>query len=175
MIFTPTKLSGVYIIEPERHEDARGFFARTFCAREFDEHGLVREFVQCSISANRLRGTVRGMHYQLAPACEIKLVRCTSGAIYDVVVDLRRDSMTYLQHLGLELTARNQRALYIPEMLAHGYQTLADDTALFYQISEFYAPGKANGMRYDDPKLGIEWPLPAVMVSDKDLNWPLLP
>jgi len=174
MIFIPTKLSGVYIIEPEPHKDARGFFARTFCAREFEEHGLAAAFVQCSISANRTRGTLRGLHYQLSPAFETKLVRCTSGAICDVVVDLRPDSPTYLQHLGVELTAQNRRALYIPEMCAHGLQTLADETEVFYQISGFYAPDKATGLRFDDPKLGIQWPLPVTVMNDKDRNWPLL-
>ncbi len=174
MIFIPTKLSGVYIIEPEPHQDARGFFARTFCAREFGEQGLATEFVQCSISANRTRGTLRGLHYQLPPACETKLVRCTSGAIYDVVVDLRKDSPTCLQHLGVELTAQNRRALYIPGMFAHGLQTLADETEVFYQISEFYAPDKSAGLRFDDPKLGIQWPLPVTVINDKDRNWPLL-
>jgi dTDP-4-dehydrorhamnose 3,5-epimerase len=174
MIFTPTKLSGVYIVEPEPHTDARGFFARTFCAREFKAQGLAAEFVQCSISANRTRGTLRGLHYQTPPACETKLVRCTSGAICDVVVDLRQDSPTRLQHLGVELTARNRRALYIPEMFAHGFQTLADETEVFYQISQFYAPGKSDGLRFDDPKLGIQWPLPVAVINDKDRNWPLL-
>jgi dTDP-4-dehydrorhamnose 3,5-epimerase len=174
MIFIPTKLSGVYIIELEPHQDARGFFARTFCVREFEEHGLETEFVQCSISANRTKGTLRGLHYQLSPAGETKLVRCTSGAIYDVVVDLRPDSPTHLQHLGVELTAQNRRMLYIPEMFAHGLQTLADETEVFYQISEFYAPDKSTGLRFDDPKLGIQWPLPVTVMNDKDRDWPLL-
>lgn len=174
MIFTPTKLAGVYIVEPEPHPDARGFFARTFCAREFGDKGLVTEFVQCSVSANRIRGTLRGLHYQMAPACETKLVRCTSGGIYDVVVDLRPDSPTLLQHLAVELTAENHKALYIPEMFAHGLQTLADETEVFYQISEYYAPGKSTGLRFDDPRLGIHWPLPVAVVNDKDRNWPLL-
>lgn len=174
MIFIPTKLSGVFIVEPEPHPDARGFFARTFCTREFKEQGLATEFVQCSISANRARGTLRGLHYQLPPAGEIKLVRCTSGAIHDVVVDLRHDSPTYLEHLGVELTAQNRRALYIPEMFAHGLQTLADETEVFYQISEFHAPDKSAGLRFDDPKLGIQWPLPVTVINDKDRNWPLL-
>ncbi|MGA9778098.1 MAG: dTDP-4-dehydrorhamnose 3,5-epimerase [Verrucomicrobiia bacterium] len=175
MLFIPTRLSGVYIVEPEPHEDDRGFFARTFCAREFKEHGLATEFVQCSISLNRIRGTLRGLHYQLSPACETKLVRCTSGAIHDVVVDLRQDSPTYLQHLGVELTAQNRLALYIPKMFAHGLETLVDETEVFYQISEFYAPAKSIGLRFDDPKLGIQWPLPVSVINDKDRNWPLLP
>ena len=174
MNFISTKLFGVFVVELEPHKDSRGFFARTFCAREFGEQGLTTEFVQCSISANRARGTLRGLHYQLPPAGETKLVRCTSGAIYDVVVDLRQNSPTYLQHLSVELTAQNRRALYIPEMFAHGLQTLADDTEVFYQISDFYAPDKSFGLRFDDPKLGIQWPLPVTMINDKDRNWPLL-
>lgn len=174
MIFIQTKLPGVYIIEPEPHQDARGFFARTFCAREFEEHGLAREFVQCSLSANRASGTLRGLHYQLPPACETKVVRCASGAIYDVVVDLRHESPTYLQHLGVELTAQNRRGLYIPEMFAHGFQTLADETEVFYHISEFYTPDKSAGLRFDDPKLGIQWPRPVTAINEKDRNWPLL-
>jgi len=174
MIFVKTKLAGVYIVEPEKHQDARGFFARTFCARDFEKQGLAAEFVQCSISSNCTRGTLRGLHYQLSPACETKLVRCTSGAICDVVVDLRPDSPTYLQHLAVELTAQNRRALYIPEMFAHGLQTLADETEVFYQISAFYAPDKSTGLRFDDPKLGIQWPLPVTVINDKDKAWPLL-
>jgi dTDP-4-dehydrorhamnose 3,5-epimerase len=174
MIFISTKLPGIFIVEPEPHKDNRGFFARTFCAREFKEHGLVAEFVQCSISSNPAKGTLRGLHYQLAPSCESKLVRCTSGAIHDIVVDLRQGSATYLQHLAVELTARNRRALYVPEMVAHGLQTLADETEVFYQINEFHAPHKSTGLRFDDPKLGIQWPLPVTMINDKDRNWPLL-
>ena len=174
MKFIATKLKGAWIVEPEPHGDARGFFARTFCAREFEANGLATTFAQCSVSLNRARGTLRGLHLQIAPACEAKLVRCTSGALYDVIVDLRPDSPTFLQHLGVELTARNRRALYIPEMFAHGFQTLEDDTEVFYQISEFYAPELARGLRSDDPKLGIQWPLPIATISDKDRNWPLL-
>ena len=174
MIFTPTKLGGVYIVELEPHKDERGFFARTFCAREFEEKGLVGEFVQCSVSANRARGTLRGLHYQMAPSCETKLVRCTSGGLYDVVVDVRPESPTYLQHFGVELTAQNHKALYIPEMFAHGLQTLADETEVFYQISEYFAPERSTGLRFDDPKLGISWPLPVAVMNDKDRNWPLL-
>jgi dTDP-4-dehydrorhamnose 3,5-epimerase len=174
MIFLPTKLAGVYIIEPEPHRDARGFFARTFCSIEFGERGLAKEFEQCSISSSRTRGTLRGLHYQLSPSCETKLVRCTNGAIYDVVVDLRPDSASYLQHLGVELTALSRRALYVPEMFAHGWQALADETEVFYQIHGVYAPDKATGLRFDDPKLGIQWPLPVTMINDKDRSWPLL-
>ncbi len=170
----PTPLAGAFVVEPEPHEDARGFFARTFCAREFGERGLASTFVQCSVSFNHKRGTLRGLHYQALPAAEVKLVRCTSGAIYDVIVDLRRNSPTYLQHFGVELTARNRRALYVPQMFAHGLQTLADETEVFYQINEFHAPDKAAGMRYDDPKLNIQWPLPVGTMSEKDLKWPRL-
>jgi dTDP-4-dehydrorhamnose 3,5-epimerase len=174
MRFLPTPLSGAFVVEPEPNEDTRGFFARTFCAREFGEKGLASVFVQCSISYNHKRGTLRGLHYQMPPAAEVKLVRCTSGAIYDVIVDLRRDSPTYLQYFGVELSARNRRALYVPEMFAHGLQTLADETEVLYQISEFHAPDKSAGIRYDDPKLKINWPLPVSVMSDKDLKWPRL-
>jgi dTDP-4-dehydrorhamnose 3,5-epimerase len=174
MRFFETELTGAYIIEPEPNYDERGFFARTFCAREFAEHGLKSAFVQCSISNTSRRGTLRGLHYQLPPSCEVKLVRCTAGAIYDVIVDLRRDSPTYLQHVGVELTARNHWALYVPEMFAHGMQVLEDNTEVLYQISEFYAPDKAAGLRYDDPKLAIKWPIPVSIIAEKDKSWPLL-
>ena len=174
MRFVPTALAGAYIIEVEPHDDSRGFFARTFCAREFAEHGLETDFVQCSVSMNRTRGTLRGMHYQLPPAGEVKLVRCTAGAIHDVIVDLRQDSPTYLQHFSVDLTARNRCALYVPKTFAHGFQTLEDDTEIFYQMSEFYAPDKSAGVRFDDPKLGIQWPLPVAAIADKDRTWPLL-
>jgi dTDP-4-dehydrorhamnose 3,5-epimerase len=174
MRFEPTKLSGMFIVEVEPHEDSRGIFARTFCAREFAEQGLVSTFVQSSVSFNRKRGTLRGLHYQLPPACEAKLVRCTAGSLYDVIVDLRPDSPTYLQHIGVELTARNRRAVYVPEMFAHGFQSLEDETEVFYQISAFFVPDKSTGIRHDDPKLGISWPLPVSVISEKDARWPLL-
>jgi dTDP-4-dehydrorhamnose 3,5-epimerase len=174
MRFTETRLAGAFIIETEPNIDERGFFARTFCAGEFEEHGLSTTFVQCSVSQSVNRGTIRGMHFQVQPACEVKLVRCTSGAIYDVIIDLRPNSPTYLQHIGVELTGGNHRALYIPELFAHGMQTLVDDTEVFYQISEFYAPDKSSGLRHNDPKLGIQWPVPVTNISEKDLNWPLL-
>jgi dTDP-4-dehydrorhamnose 3,5-epimerase len=175
MKFIETKLEGAFIVEPELHEDSRGFFGRTFCAREFGERGLERNFVQCSISLNRQKGTLRGLHYQRPPAPEVKLVRCTVGALYDVIVDLRPDSPTYGQHIGVELTGRNRRALYVPKMFAHGYQTLEENTEVFYQISEYYASETATGVRYNDPKLGIQWPLAVADLSDKDAKWPLLP
>jgi dTDP-4-dehydrorhamnose 3,5-epimerase len=172
--FIETKLAGAFIIEPELHEDSRGFFARTFCEREFAQRGLATRLVQCSISLSRKRGTVRGMHYQLPPACEVKLLRCTAGALHDVIVDLRSGSQTYLQHVSVELSAQNRHALYVPEMFAHGFQTLENETEAFYQISEFYAPDLATGLRWDDPQLRIEWPLAVAAISDKDLKWPLL-
>lgn len=174
MRFIPTELPGAYIVEPEPLNDERGFFARTVCAREFAAHGLATDFVQCSISVNNRRGTLRGLHYQTPPACEAKLVRCTAGAIVDVIVDIRAESPTYMKHLAVELTARNRRALYVPRMFAHGLQTLEDDTEVMYQISEYYAPGQSTGFRFDDPKLGIRWPLPVTEISPKDRQWPLL-
>jgi dTDP-4-dehydrorhamnose 3,5-epimerase len=174
MRFLPTKLEGAFVIEVEPAEDSRGLFARTFCAREFEKHGLATTFVQCSTSFSVRRGTLRGLHYQRPPACEAKLVRCVAGALYDVIVDLRPASPTYLQHVGVELTARNRRSIYVPEMFAHGFQTLEDDTEVLYQISEYYAPDKATGLRFDDPRLGIHWPLPVSSMSDKDQNRALL-
>ena len=174
MLFTELSLKGAYLIELQRHEDTRGFFARTFCAREFRDHGLREEFVQCSTSWNARRATVRGMHYQLPPSREAKLVRCTRGALWDVIVDIRPDSPTYLQHLGVELSAGNRLSLYIPDMFAHGYQTIEDDTEIFYQMSDFYAPELATGLRYDDPRLGIKWPLPVSVISDKDRLFELI-
>jgi dTDP-4-dehydrorhamnose 3,5-epimerase len=168
MRFMATKLEGAWIVEPEPCEDDRGLFARTFCAREFRERGLMEVIVQCNTSWNARRGTIRGLHYQVPPSSEVKLVRCTAGSLWDVIVDLRPDSPTYLQHVGVELTPRNRRALYIPEMFAHGFQSLEDGTEVFYQMSEFYAPNAAKGLRYDDPKLGIKWPLPLAAISDKD-------
>jgi dTDP-4-dehydrorhamnose 3,5-epimerase len=175
MRFTPTKLAGAYIIEPQPHADSRGLFARTFCANEFRAQGLVDVFVQCNTSWNVSKGTLRGLHFQLSPSSEVKLVRCTAGALWDVIVDLRPQSATYLQHVAIELTAGNRLALYIPEMFAHGFQTLEEGTEVFYQMSQFYAPKLARGIRYDDPKIGIKWPLPVTSISDLDLNWTLLP
>ena len=174
MLFLPTPLSGVFVVELECISDNRGFFARSFCAREFKEHGLHAQFVQCNVSGSRLKGTVRGLHYQLPPASEVKFVRCTRGALYDVVVDLRQDSPTYLQHFGVTLSADKRSALYVPEQFAHGFQTLAEDTEVFYQMGSFYSPEYSTGLRYDDPRLRIPWPLPVTAVSEKDLAWPLL-
>jgi dTDP-4-dehydrorhamnose 3,5-epimerase len=174
MKFTNTSLTDAWLVDVEPRQDSRGSFARTFCAREFAEHGLPANFVQCSVSTSKQKGTLRGLHFQRPPACEAKLVRCTAGAIHDVIVDLRPDSPTYLRHLSVELTARNGRALYVPKMFAHGLQTLENDTEVFYQISEYYVPEVSFGIRYDDPKLGIQWPLPISVVSERDANWPLM-
>jgi dTDP-4-dehydrorhamnose 3,5-epimerase len=174
MRFTATRLENAWIVEPEPHEDDRGLFARTFCTREFRDQGLAHTFVQCNTSWNSRQGTVRGLHYQVAPSSEVKLVRCTAGALWDVIVDLRPASPTYLEYLAVELTAKNRLALYIPEMFAHGFQSLEDGTEVFYQMSEFYLPKSARGLRYDDPVLGIEWPLTVTSISDQDRSWPLL-
>lgn len=171
MIFTETKLKDAYIIELEIRGDDRGGFARTFCAKEVEEHGLKPAVAQCNLSFNYKAGTIRGMHYQLPPAAETKLMRCIKGAIYDVIIDMRPDSPTYLQHVGIELTAENRRALYIPDMFAHGYQALTDGAEVAYQVSEFYTPGYERGVRYDDPAFGIEWPLPVTVISEKDSAW----
>lgn len=174
MIFVDIGVRGAFLIDLERREDQRGFFARTFCAREFVEHGLEPAVAQCNLSYNARKGTLRGLHYQVPPAGEVKLVRCGRGAIYDVIVDLRPDSSTYMRHVAVELNADNRRALYIPKDVAHGFQTLADETEVLYQMNEFYAPGYERGLRYDDPALGIAWPLPVEAISERDLAWPLL-
>lgn len=173
MIFHETKLAGAFVIDPERFEDDRGFFARTWCVAEFQAHALNPRLVQCSVSYNKKKGTLRGMHYQTAPHAEAKLVRCTRGAIHDVIVDLREDSATFRQSIGVDLTAENGRMLFIPEGFAHGFQTLEDDTEVFYQISEFYHPESARGARYDDPAFGIAWPLDVSIIAEKDLRYPL--
>jgi|SRR5215813_318747 len=174
MRFTELPLKGAYLIEPQPHEDSRGFFARTFCAQEFSDQALVGRIVQCNTSWNAVAGTVRGLHYQEFPACEVKLVRCTSGSLWDVIVDIRPGSPTYLEHVAIELSAKNRISLYIPEMFAHGFQTLEDETEVFYQMSEYYAPELSVGLRYDDPKLGINWPRPVSAISERDLKHPLL-
>lgn len=172
MRFTETKLKGAFILDLELREDARGFFARSFCQKEFEAHGLKPMVAQCNLSFNHKKGTMRGMHYQIPPAAETKLVRCTRGAIYDVIVDLRPDSPTYLQHVGVELTEHNRKQLYVPEMFAHGYLTLTEHAEVAYQVGEFYTPGYERGIRFDDPALKIEWPVPIEVISDKDANWP---
>jgi len=171
MIFIETKLKGAYIVDIEPHEDERGFFARSWCAEEFEKHGLNPHLAQCNISFNKKRSTLRGMHYQVAPFAEAKLVRCTMGTIYDVIIDLRQDSPTFKEWYSVELTAENRRALYIPEGLAHGFQTLMDDTEVFYQMSEFYHPECARGVRWDDPEFDVAWPVKAVVISEKDLHY----
>lgn len=158
MLFTETKLKGAYIIEPERIVDERGFFARTWCRDEYANHGLNTTLAQCNISYNAKRATLRGMHYQAAPHAETKLVRCTMGAIYDVIIDLRPESPTLKQWVAVELSAMNRRMLYIPARFAHGFQTLEDHSEVFYQMSELYAPEYARGVRWNDPAFGIEWP-----------------
>jgi len=168
MIFKETKLKGAYIIELEPLEDERGFFARSFCQKEFEEHGLNPRIAQCNISYNKKRGTLRGMHYQVAPYEEAKLVSCIRGAIYDVIIDLRADSTSYCKWFAVELSAENYKLLYIPEGFAHGFQTLEDNTVVFYQMSEFYYPECARGVRWDDPAFGIEWPLQNPILADKD-------
>lgn len=174
MIFIETELKGAFRIEPQLIEDARGFFARTWTPGEFETHGLNPHIAQCSISYNRRRGTVRGMHYQVAPYEEAKVVRCTRGSIYDVAVDLRRDSPTYLRWTAVELSERNRAMFYIPEGFAHGYQTLEDDTEVFYQVSANYRPEAARGLRWDDPALGISWPLPITVISERDKECSLI-
>jgi dTDP-4-dehydrorhamnose 3,5-epimerase len=174
VIFTETKLEGAFAIDLDRKEDNRGFFARVFCRREFEEHGLEPLIVQANIAFNRRKGTLRGMHFQFPPSEETKLVRCTRGAILDVIVDLRPESPTYLEHVAVELTAGNHRAIYVPGRFAHGYQVLEDSTETSYQVGEFYAPGHEGGLRYDDPDLGLSWPLPVSEISEKDAGWPLL-
>ncbi|GAB1542614.1 dTDP-4-dehydrorhamnose 3,5-epimerase [Scytonema sp. NUACC21] len=174
MIFTETELKGAYIIDLDQKHDHRGFFARTFCAQEFEAHGLKPTVAQCNLSFNYKKGTLRGMHYQLPPAAETKLIRCISGAIYDVIIDMRPESPTFLQHIGVELSAENRRALYVPEMFAHGYQALTDGAEVVYQVGEFYTPGYERGLRHDDPFFNIQWPIEVTEISEKDKNWPLM-
>ena len=174
MIFRATKLEGAFLIEPERKEDERGYFVRTFCEREFAEHGLHVRFVQCNLSFNRRKGTLRGMHFQAAPHEEAKLVSCTRGAIFDVILDLRSGSPTYHQHVAEMLSANNGKAFYIPEGFAHGFQTLEDDTEVFYQMSEFYHPESARGVRWDDPAFQIEWPPAHRTIIPRDQEYPLV-
>lgn len=175
MIFTPTPLEGAFIVDIERREDSRGFFARSYCRHEFEAHGLKPVIAQANLAFNHRKGTLRGMHFQFPPAAESKFVRCTRGAVLDVIVDLRPESPTYLQNVAVELSGDNYRALYIPERFAHGYQVLRDNTELSYQAGEFYTPGTEGGLQYNDPGLGLQWPLPVTLVSEKDRAWtPLL-
>jgi dTDP-4-dehydrorhamnose 3,5-epimerase len=172
VIFQETKLAGAYTIELERREDERGFFARGWCQQEFERQGLVSRLVQANISFNKQRGTLRGMHYQASPFEETKLVRCTRGAICDVIIDLRPESPTYGQWLGVELTADNYRILYVPERFAHGFITLEDNTEVTYQVSQFYTPACERGIRWNDPAFGVRWPVEVQVISQKDSSWP---
>lgn len=174
MQFEPTHVDGAYVIELERREDDRGFFARRFDVDAFAAHGLTTRIVQSNVSVTRRRGTVRGLHLQLAPALESKLVRCTRGAIFDVVVDLRPGSSTFGRWTGVELSEENERSLYVPPGCAHGFQALSDNVAILYDASAAYAPDAATGVRYDDPAFDIEWPLDVTVVSEQDRRWPLL-
>jgi dTDP-4-dehydrorhamnose 3,5-epimerase len=172
MRFTETALPGAWLIEPEPHRDPRGFFMRTFCEREYAEHGLETRYVQHSTSYNIRAGTVRGMHFQIAPHDEVKVVTCLKGAILDVIIDLRPGSSHYGKWAGFELSDQNRTSLYIPKGFAHGFQTLQDNCEIGYLISEFYTPGASSGWRYNDPAFGITWPLPATEISEKDRAWP---
>ncbi len=172
MRYIPTELEGAYIIELEPKTDHRGFFARGFDQKEFEEHGLKGAFVQANISWNAAKATLRGMHYQMAPYAEVKVIRCTRGSIYDVIIDLRPDSPTFCKWIGVELTAQNYRTLYVPEGFAHGYQTLEPDTETFYLVTEFYAPTHERGVRWNDPAFGIQWALPNPILSERDQNHP---
>jgi dTDP-4-dehydrorhamnose 3,5-epimerase len=171
---TPTEIEGVAIVDLEQRADERGFFARTFCREEFEEAGLIPAVEQCNLSYNHTAGTLRGMHLQVAPAPEAKLVRCTAGAIQDIIVDLRPGSPTRLQHVAVELTAENRRALYVPPYFAHGYLTLTDGAEVVYQVSQKYTPGTERGLRYDDPDLALPWAVPVTTISEKDAAWTLL-
>lgn len=172
MIFEETILAGAYIVDVEPRYDNRGFFARTWCQREFEEHGLNPRLVQCSISFNVKKGTLRGMHYQEPPFEEAKLVRCTKGRICDVIVDLRPDSPTFREHVAVVLSAENGKMLYVPEKFAHGFITLEDNTEVFYQMSEFYSPERARGFRWNDPFFGIQLPLEVAVISERDRDYP---
>ena len=174
MRFSALELAGVYLVEPEPIADSRGFFARTWCADEFAEHGLETVVAQCNVSFNTHRGTIRGLHYQVEPMAEPKLVRCTAGAILDVAVDMREHSASRYRWLAVELSAENRNALYIPAGFAHGLQTLSDASEVFYQMFERYSPEHSRGLRWNDPRLAIEWPLPALIVSDRDRSFDLI-
>jgi dTDP-4-dehydrorhamnose 3,5-epimerase len=170
--FTPATLAGAYLVDVEPFEDERGLFARTWCRHEFAARGLSDELAQCNISLTRRRGTLRGMHYQAAPHTEDKLVRCTHGAIHDVIVDLRRDSPTFCRHFAADLSADSHRALYVPKGCAHGFQTLTDDTQVFYQMSAFYVPDAGRGVRWNDPRFGIAWPIADPILNARDAAYP---
>jgi dTDP-4-dehydrorhamnose 3,5-epimerase len=171
--FEALKLSGAYLIHLDRLEDDRGFFARAWCEHELADQGLNTRIAQSNVSYNKTKGTLRGMHYQAAPHAEVKLVRCTRGAIYDVIIDIRPESPTFRQWLAAELNEDNHDTLYIPEGFAHGFQTLQDGTEVYYQHSEFYMPGAERGLRYNDPAFGVTWPLPVSLINARDESWPL--
>jgi len=170
MKFTETPLRGAFVIELEKRGDERGFFARSFCEREFQQHGLNSHIVQINNSFSRYRGTLRGLHYQLAPKAEDKVIRCIRGALFDAIIDLRPDSATYLKHFTIELTAENRTMLYVPKGFAHGFQMLEDHTETLYLTTEFYSAEHERGLRYNDPKFGIRWPMEPTVISDKDRN-----
>ena len=172
MIFHETGLSGAYLAELERRADERGFFARSWCQREFAERGLNADLAQCNISFNKERGTLRGLHFQMAPHEEAKLVRCTQGAIFDVIIDLRQSSPSFTKHYSIQLDSDNRLALFVPKGFAHGFQTLSDSTEVFYQMSDVYVPGVGGGIRWDDPTFGIRWPLPNPLMNERDRTWP---
>ena len=172
MKFKATSIPNVFVVQPEFVRDERGFFARAWCRREFEAHGLNPRLVQCNISYNEKCGTLRGMHYQAPPHKEAKLIRCTRGRLYDVIIDLRSDSPTFKEHVGIELNDENRTMLYVPEGFAHGFLTLEDDTEVFYQMSEFYAPEAARGVRWDDPAFDIDWPAPVRHIKDRDQRYP---
>lgn len=174
MIFHETKLAGAYIVELDRRSDERGFFARSFCAGELKQHGIEFNAVQANLSHTTVKGTLRGMHYQGPPVSEAKFIRCIRGAVWDVIIDMRPDSPTYRQHIGVELSAENGRAIYVPDMFAHGNQALTDNVELFYLMGGAYTPGFEQGVRFDDPAIGIEWPLPVSVIDAKDSSWTLL-
>jgi dTDP-4-dehydrorhamnose 3,5-epimerase len=174
VIFSETKLKGAFIIDLDRREDSRGFFARGFCQHEFAAHGLKPVIAQANIAHNISKGTLRGMHFQFPPAAETKLVRCTRGAIVDIIVDLRPESPTYLDHVAVELNGDNQRAIYVPERFAHGYQVLADNSDTTYMVGEYYTPAAESGLMFDDPRLALKWPLPVSIISEKDQKFRLL-
>lgn len=174
MIFNETELKDAFIIDVVRLGDSRGFFTRAFCRREFQDHGLKPVIAQANIAFNKFKGTVRGMHFQYPPAAETKVVRCTRGAILDIIVDLRPESPTYLRHIAVELSAENRRAIYVPERFAHGYQVLQDATETSYQVGEYYSPENEGGLMYNDPRLDLKWPLPVGQISEKDSRWKLL-
>jgi dTDP-4-dehydrorhamnose 3,5-epimerase len=171
MIFTETALQGAFVIDLERREDSRGYFARAFCQHELADQGLKPVIAQANIAFNISAGTLRGMHFQYPPKAETKIVRCTRGAIVDIIDDLRPESPTYLESISVDLNEDNGRALYVPERFAHGYQTLVDRTETSYQVGEFYAPETEGGLAYDDPRLGLQWPLPVAVISEKDAQW----